>query len=114
MRAKAMFIVLVGALSATGLLAVRQHRLQAVHAMTQALDRAGRADRALWGLRAQIAARVTPEEVRRLCAGLGPMQTIILDPAMPTTDSGWDALVAIDLLTDYPVQGVVSPCSIIR
>lgn len=78
MRAKIMALILIGALTATALLVVRQQRLQAVHEMTRALDRAARDDRDLWGVRVLIARGTSPERVRELAVALGPMRPIPL------------------------------------
>ncbi len=58
------------------LLAVRQQRVQAAHEMADVQRRVMEHDRTLWHLRAEIAARVTPEQVEKAAAGLGPTAPI--------------------------------------
>lgn len=58
------------------LLAVRQQRVQAAHEMADVQRRVMEHDRTLWHLRAEIAARVTPEQVEKAAAGFGPTAPI--------------------------------------
>lgn len=76
MRAKVVTLILATALTAAGLLVVRQQRLQAVYEMTRAIDRAAQDERATWRLRAEISRRLDPETLRRMAEVLGPLQPI--------------------------------------
>lgn len=64
MAAKIAFLILVIALTGASLLSVRQQRLQIVHEMTEHLERAERTQRAVWRVRAELAKRITPAEIR--------------------------------------------------
>jgi type II secretory pathway component PulJ len=64
MAAKIAFLILVIALTGASLLSVRQQRLQIVHEMTEHLERAERTQRAVWRVRAELARRITPAEIR--------------------------------------------------
>ncbi len=64
-------------------LTLRHNRVQALSELTQAQLRINRQDERLWHLRTLIAARITPPEVERLCADLGP-----LTPILPYTPTG--------------------------
>lgn len=59
--------------TAAGLLALRQLRLQAVHESTVVERRIAEHDRLLWKLRGDIATHITPENVRAMANRLGPM-----------------------------------------
>jgi hypothetical protein len=71
----AKLVVVVLALGACGctLLAMRQSRLQLASELTQTQLRINHADERLWALRAQIAARVRPDEIERMAAEIGPL-----------------------------------------
>ncbi len=76
-------LILIGASAGATLLVVRQQRLQAVHEMTQAAERMIEMERALWRLRTEVAARVTPE---RLASDFPPeteMEPIPLEWCLP-------------------------------
>ncbi|MBC7772791.1 MAG: hypothetical protein H7210_09880 [Pyrinomonadaceae bacterium] len=60
-------------LTAAGLLALRQLRLQAVHESAVVERRIAEHDRLLWKLRGDIAMHITPEHVRAMAGRLGPM-----------------------------------------
>ncbi|HBS29183.1 MAG TPA: hypothetical protein DEB06_06960 [Phycisphaerales bacterium] len=79
MRAKVVTLILATALTAAGLLVVRQQRLQAVYEMTRAIDRAAQDERATWRLRADIARRITPDSLREMAKEVGPLQPIPLE-----------------------------------
>ncbi len=65
MLAKLLAIVLALAVTAAGLLAVRQQRLQAVSEMATAIERASALDRRTWRVRVEIASRTSPEALER-------------------------------------------------
>ena len=79
-REKLIFIVLVASVTAIGLLVVRQRRIETVSQMTRALEHARAADLALWDIRAALALDVTPENVRSMSDGLGPLAPLPLSP----------------------------------
>ena len=60
-------------LTAAGLLALRQLRLQAVHESAVVERRIAEHDRLLWKLRGDIALHITPEHVRAMANRMGPM-----------------------------------------
>jgi len=66
------------ALTAAGLLVVRQQRLQAVSDMAQAVERAAEMERQCWRIRIEIAQRIEPDEFEEALAGLGPMAPLRL------------------------------------
>ena len=78
-------LIVVFAGVASGLLAVRQQRLQAAHDMAEAMRRAAEMDRQLWRLRAEIAARTTPDEIQRRLNELPTMAPIEVDWCPPET-----------------------------
>lgn len=86
-----MVVLAIGA-TACGLLTLRQSRLQAASELAQAQLRIGTSDEKLWALRSQIAERVTPGNVERMAASVGPLKPISAPPmrrpspgdAMPT------------------------------
>ena len=80
-------VVVSVAMSGAWLLALRHNRVQAQSELTQAQLRINRQDERLWLLRANIAQRVTPLEIERLCADLGP-----LHPILPYAPGPADAL----------------------
>ena len=63
MAAKLAFLILAIALTGASLLSVRQQRLQVVHEMTQMLEHAERTQRAVWRVRSDLAARITPQTI---------------------------------------------------
>lgn len=76
MRAKVVTLILATALTAAGLLVVRQQRLQAVYEMTRSIDRAAQDERQTWRLRAEISRRLAPGELRQMAESLGPLQPV--------------------------------------
>ena len=58
------------------LLAVRQQRVQAAHELAEVQRRVMEHDRTLWHLRAEIAARVSPEQVDAMAKRRGPTAPI--------------------------------------
>lgn len=76
MLAKLAMLIVLSALTACSLLVVRQQRLQAVHDMAEAAERAVALDRKLWHVRIEIAERSTPGAVAVLAAALGPTAPI--------------------------------------
>lgn len=76
MTAKLAVVILAFGLMAAGLLSTRQSRLQAGHEVAAARLRIREHDERLLELRARIAARIAPGEVRRLIresGDLGPL-----------------------------------------
>lgn len=79
MFAKVAAIILAIGLCACALLAARQMRTQAAHELAEARLRVMQRDNELWRLRAQIAARVTPQKIQQLAAKLTPLKPISAD-----------------------------------
>jgi hypothetical protein len=77
MVAKLMAIVLTLALTAAGLLAIRQQRLQAVSEMAAAIERASALERQTWKVRASIAGRVSPSTLKALIVPLGEVESLV-------------------------------------
>lgn len=65
--------ILALGLTAAGLLAMRQLRLQAVHESASIQRRVAEHDRQLWKLRGDIATQLTPSHIKEMSARLGPM-----------------------------------------
>ncbi|HVZ93613.1 MAG TPA: hypothetical protein VG797_03800 [Phycisphaerales bacterium] len=76
MFAKLAALILMLGLTASGMLVIRQQRLQAVSEMTSSTERAANFDRALWRVRVKISRAITPAKVRQMAAALGPMKPI--------------------------------------
>ncbi|MDX2115488.1 MAG: hypothetical protein SFZ24_07690 [Planctomycetota bacterium] len=91
MTAKFMLLILAGTTMSVGLLVVRQQRLQAVHDMTRALERAAEHDRTLWAVRSDIARALQPDEIHALAVARGfttPIPRQVCDlPATALTDA---------------------------
>lgn len=78
MAAKLMAIVLTLALTAAGLLAIRQQRLQAVSEMAAAIERASALERQTWNVRSKIAAQVSPSTLRGMIDPIGEVDALCL------------------------------------
>ena len=76
MAAKLMAIVLTLGLTAAGLLAIRQQRLQAVSEMAAAIERASALERQTWKVRASIAERVAPGSLKSRIEPLGGVDAL--------------------------------------
>jgi len=74
--AKLVAVVLALGACGSGLLALRQSRLQVASELTAAQLRINAADERLWLLRARIAERVTPERIELMAADVGPLHPI--------------------------------------
>lgn len=85
MVAKVFFVILCGAAISSGMLAMRQQRIQAASDMVRAIARAEEHDRTLWGVRGQIARATAPNEVLVLASALGPMLPIPRELCEPVT-----------------------------
>lgn len=81
MFAKLLVIILAVGGAACALLVVRQQRVELAHDVARTHNRLLQHERALWDLRAEIAARVKPEQVQQLVDQLGGEWTPI--PASP-------------------------------
>lgn len=85
MFAKLALLVLSIGACACVLLATRQLRIETANDLADARLRLMQRDNELWRVRAQIAARVTPERVREMASAVGEMQPIVAglypDPA---------------------------------
>lgn len=76
MLGKIGFLIVVGACTAAGVLAIRQQRLVAMHDMARSVERSAELDRKLWRVRADIAASITPTKVRSMVDTLGDFKPI--------------------------------------
>lgn len=76
MLGKIGFLIVVGASTAAGVLAIRQQRLVAMHDMARSVERSAELDRKLWKVRADIAANITPAKVRGMVESLGDLEPI--------------------------------------
>lgn len=86
MFAKLLAVILSLALCGCVLLAARQARIQAAHDLAEARLRIVLRDNELWRMRAEIAARVTPEEVRRLASAVTPLRPLVPDRVVPLVE----------------------------
>ncbi|MCC6227986.1 MAG: hypothetical protein IT432_02030 [Phycisphaerales bacterium] len=75
----AAIILALGILGCT-LLAMRQQRLQAAHELAEAQLRIRKSDEQLWLLRAQIARRLNPENIRDMATDAGPLRPAASPP----------------------------------
>jgi hypothetical protein len=76
--AKLAALIVVFALTAVGLLAVRQQRLQAVSDMASSIERAAEMDRQSWRLRVEVARRLDPDALERALESLGDVSPLQL------------------------------------
>lgn len=79
MFAKCAFVVVAVGACGCGLLALRQSRLQVASELARTQMRIAAADERLWALRTRIADRVSPRNVERMAAVIGPLKPI-MDP----------------------------------
>lgn len=79
MFGKLAFLILALGIVAGVLLVNRQLRIQSAHELADAQRRVAQHDRTLWRLRAEIAARITPQQVQTAAARLGPLLPISQD-----------------------------------
>ncbi|MEO1128542.1 MAG: hypothetical protein AAFX05_02415 [Planctomycetota bacterium] len=78
MSAKLAALIVAFALTAVGLLAVRQQRLQAVSDMASSIERAAEMDRQSWRLRVEVARRLDPDALQRAVESLGDVSPLQL------------------------------------
>lgn len=90
-------VVLVLALGACGctLLAMRQSRLQAASELVQIQLKIRQQDEHLWMLRTRIGSEVTPDHVREMAAGIGPLRPIW--PAVPGVRERLDTRQVVEI-----------------
>lgn len=81
--AKLAVLLAAGAVTAGALLAVRQQRIMAAHDLIRAHNRMVQNDRALWRLRVEIGALLSPDRVEQLAGNLGPLRPITPDWCLP-------------------------------
>lgn len=77
MFAKVCAVILAVGVTACGLLALRQARLQAAHELARTQLRIRALDEDLWAMRARIAAKVTPGTIEQMAAGVGQLRPMI-------------------------------------
>lgn len=82
--AKVAVLVAAGGVTACGLLAVRQARLQAFHETAASQLRLQQHEERVFEVRAWIASQITPVHIRQMAADLGPIRSIGV-PAPPDT-----------------------------
>jgi len=83
MFGKLLLIILTAGGTAAGLLVIRQDRIETAHRMAQAHARILEHERALWQLRAEIAASCRPAAVREMIAPLPDSWQAVPDPTNP-------------------------------
>ena len=83
MFAKLLFIIVAVGAVACGLLVIRQQRIDTFHEITQTHKRLSEHERTLWEMRAEIAERCRPSQVRLAMNGLD-IEWVPL-PARPET-----------------------------
>ena len=81
MPAKLLLITLAAALTAAGLLGIRQRRLETAGRMARVHEQITRNERALWELRCEIARCCRPDEVRRMIESIPVEWTTVPEPA---------------------------------
>ena len=74
MVAKVAVLVVGLGLCACALLTMRQMRTQAAHELAEAWLRVAQRDNELWRIRADIAAKVTPERVEQMAVKINPLK----------------------------------------
>ncbi|MCA9288649.1 MAG: hypothetical protein KDA05_08690 [Phycisphaerales bacterium] len=74
--AKVGVLIAAGGVIACALLAIRQQRLQAFHESAASQLRLRQHEEVVFKLRAEIAERIQPAEVRRMAGQIGPLRTI--------------------------------------
>lgn len=80
MRAKVTFLVIAIGMIGCSLLALRQQRLDTVHALAVAQRDMAKMDQDLYRVRIAIARTITPQSVVRYAVALGPLRPIGVDP----------------------------------
>lgn len=88
MFAKLAIIIVAIGLTACGLLAMRQARLQATHELAQAQLRIAREDERLLTLHARIAERITPERILELAESANASRSDSTNKQVTTTSTG--------------------------
>ncbi|MBX3381928.1 MAG: hypothetical protein KF864_00300 [Phycisphaeraceae bacterium] len=99
MFGKLLLVVATCGLLGAWLLSLRQERVQINSEIARAQLRVNKQDETLWLLRARIARQVTPREVERLAANIGPLHPII------PGDSGSATLYALNTSTPAATTG---------
>ncbi|MCA9293309.1 MAG: hypothetical protein KDA20_05790 [Phycisphaerales bacterium] len=74
---KLALLVLAIAATGAGLLTVRQQRLEAVHDMAEALDRAAVLEREVWRMRIEAARLTSPEHAQQLLVQIGETRPVV-------------------------------------
>lgn len=79
--AKVGVLIAAGGVIACALLAIRQQRLQAFHESAASQLRLRQHEEVVFKLRAEIAERIQPTEVRRMAGAMGPLRPVDLPRA---------------------------------
>lgn len=77
MLCKLALVVLAIAASGAGLLTVRQQRLEAVHDMAKALERAAALEREVWRMRVEAARMTSPQQAHNLLVRIGETRPVV-------------------------------------
>lgn len=97
MLLKFLFLVVFGLSLSSSVLVARQQRLVAAGETARSLSRSAQHETTLWSVRAKIASRTTPQEVRQLAACLGELKPIpreICEPPPPAPAKATTPLLA--------------------
>ncbi len=78
MLLKLSLVVMVIAATGAGLLTVRQQRLEAVHDMAEALDRAAALEHQVWRMRIEAARLTSPQHAHEMLVRLGETQPVVV------------------------------------
>lgn len=86
MFAKLIVVIVALALLGCALLGIRQSRMQAAHDLAQTRLKIAEHDAELWMLRARIAERVTPVQIRAMADALGPIEPVTPEGRLSTLE----------------------------
>ncbi|MEM8835621.1 MAG: hypothetical protein AAGD00_07360 [Planctomycetota bacterium] len=79
MFAKIVALIIAAATTSSGVVAIRQEQLNAVHDMTRAIERSRDAQDSALRLRAAIAERVRPDRIESLLDEHGVWEPLVID-----------------------------------
>jgi len=105
--AKLVVMILACGVCGGTLLSLRHARIQAAHEMAEARLRIRHHERELQRLRAEIALRITPEQVEAMATMLGPLQPAVPEGCPPPPEAWW--LTPMPGLADDPMTRVEGP-----
>jgi hypothetical protein len=96
--AKLVVVILMCGVGGGSLLSMRQMRMQAAHEMAESRLRVRAHERELQRVRAEISARVTPDQVRAVIELLGDLETAVPEGCPPAPEPWWLTLDEPELL----------------